>query len=130
MGIIKRETCWKCVFFMAAVGVVSIALLIASYKVDARQEIRFQIAGEVRDQGGEPLAGVEAVLFLKDPNLLARTVVQHRFERTAGLSDGYGLFKARVKRFWKRFPFHSSLESIKNWCNAWIGIYNFLLEVA
>lgn len=47
----------------------------------------------------------------------------------APIEQWYSQFKARVKRFWKRFPFHSSLESIKQWCNAWIGIYNFLLEV-
>lgn len=46
------------------------------------------------------------------------------------IEQWYSQFKARVKRFWKRFPFHSSLESIKEWCNAWIGIYNLLLEVA
>ena len=45
------------------------------------------------------------------------------------IEQWYSQFKARVKRFWKRFPFHSSLESIRKWCNAWIGLYNFLLEV-
>ena len=39
----------------------------------------------------------------------------------------YSLFKARVKRFWKRFPFHSSLESVKRWSAAWAWLYN--LEV-
>ena len=33
-------------------------------------------------------------------------------ERNA-IEGWYSLFKARVKRFWKRFPFHSSLESVK-----------------
>jgi len=39
----------------------------------------------------------------------------------------YSLFKARVKRFWKRFPVNSSLESVKRWSVAWVCLYN--LEV-
>ena len=44
-------------------------------------------------------------------------------ERNA-IEQWYSLFKARVKRFWKRFPYHSSLESIKTWTMAWCAIYN------
>ena len=44
-------------------------------------------------------------------------------ERNA-IEQWYSLFKARVKRFWKRFPYHSSLESIKTWTIAWYVIYN------
>ena len=51
------------------------------------------------------------------------------FGNRNAIEQWYSQFKARVKRFWKRFPFHSSLESIKEWCNAWIGIYNLLLKV-
>ena len=47
-------------------------------------------------------------------------------ERNA-IEGWYSLFKARVKRFWKRFPYHSSLESVKKWSMAWVVIYN--LEV-
>jgi len=81
---------------MAAVGLVSISLMVASYQVDARSEARFQVAGEVRDSAGEPLTGVRAVLFLQDPNLLTKTILFHQLENAAGMSDGYGLFKARV----------------------------------
>jgi hypothetical protein len=35
-----------------------------------------------------------------------------------------------VKRFWKRFPYHSSLQSINQWSLAWTGLYNLLLEVS
>jgi transposase-like protein len=60
-----------------------------------------------------------------------RIQFQHEtFGDRTPIEQWYSQFKARVKRFWKRFPFHSSLESIKEWCNAWIGIYNLLLEVA
>jgi transposase-like protein len=47
-------------------------------------------------------------------------------ERNA-IEGWYSLFKARVKRFWKRFPVNSSLESIKRWSIAWACLYN--LEV-
>jgi len=85
---------------MGAVGLVSIALLIASYQIDARTEARFQVAGEVRNEIGEPLAGVKAVLFLQDPNLLTKTIINYQFDNNAGTSDGYGLFKARVRQFY------------------------------
>lgn len=100
MSWIKRETCWKCVFFMAATGLASIALLIASYQIDSRLEARFQVVGEVRSPDGQPLPGINAVLFLQDPNLLAKTVINHRFDTFSGASDGYGLFKARVRQFY------------------------------
>ena len=44
-------------------------------------------------------------------------------ERNA-IEQWYSLFKARVKRFWKRFPYHSSLGSIRTWTMAWCAIYN------
>jgi len=97
---LKRETCWKCVFFMSAVGLVSVALLVASYQIDARMEARFQVAGEVRNEAGDPLAGVKAVLFLQDPNLLTRTIIDYQFDNNAAISDGYGLFKARIRKFY------------------------------
>ncbi|HEC86401.1 MAG TPA: IS6 family transposase [Thermoplasmatales archaeon] len=30
------------------------------------------------------------------------------------IEQWYNLFKSRVKNFWKRFPYHSSLQSVKN----------------
>lgn len=45
------------------------------------------------------------------------------------IEQWYSQFKARVKRFWKRFPYRSSLNSIKRWCLVWIALYNVLLKV-
>ncbi|RLF26131.1 MAG: IS6 family transposase, partial [Thermoplasmata archaeon] len=44
------------------------------------------------------------------------------------IEQWYSLFKARVKRFWKRFPYRSTLISIKRWCTVWITMYNLFLE--
>jgi transposase-like protein len=38
-------------------------------------------------------------------------------ERNA-IEQWYSQFKARVNRFWKRFHYHSSLQSRQLWCNA------------
>jgi putative transposase len=46
------------------------------------------------------------------------------------IEQWYNQYKARVKRFWKRFPYHSSLQSINQWSTAWTGLYNLLLEVS
>ncbi len=46
------------------------------------------------------------------------------------IEQWYNQYKARVKRFWKRFPYHSSLQSINQWSLAWTGLYNLLLEVS
>lgn len=32
----------------------------------------------------------------------------------------YSPFKHRVKRFWKRFPYHSTNQSIKGWCLSYV----------
>jgi len=32
----------------------------------------------------------------------------------------YSPFKHRVKRFWKRFPYHSTNTSIKEWCLSYV----------
>ena len=45
------------------------------------------------------------------------------------IEQWYSQFKARVKRFWKRFSYKSSLMSIKRWCLVWIAFYNILLKV-
>jgi len=47
-----------------------------------------------------------------------------RFGERNAIEQWYSLFKARVKRFWKRFPYHSSLPSVKSWIIAWCSIYN------
>ena len=36
----------------------------------------------------------------------------------------YSLFKARIKRFWKGFPYHSSLESIRT--GLWRGVLSII----
>lgn len=56
---------------------------------------------------------------------------QHQtFGERNHIEQWYNQYKARVKRFWKRFPYHSSLQSINRWSTAWIGLYNLLLEVS
>lgn len=46
------------------------------------------------------------------------------------IEQWYNQYKTRVKRFWKRFPYHSTLQSINQWSLAWTGLYNLLLEVS
>jgi transposase-like protein len=46
------------------------------------------------------------------------------------IEQWYNQYKERVKRFWKRFPYHSTLQSISQWSLAWTGLYNLLLEVS
>ena len=47
-----------------------------------------------------------------------------RFGERNVIEQWYNLFKSRVKNFWKRFPYHSSLQSVKCWIIAWCAIYN------
>ena len=64
---------------------------------------------------------------------LKRLGLDYRYEtfgERSPIEQWYSQFKARVKRFWKRFPFRSSLKSVKRWRNVWIAIYNLLLEVS
>ena len=42
-------------------------------------------------------------------------------ERNA-IEQWYSPFKHRVKRFWKRFPFHSTNTSIYQWCISYVGL--------
>ena len=51
-----------------------------------------------------------------------------RFGERNAIEQWYGLLKSRLKSFWKRFPYNSSLQSIKSWIVAWCAIYN-LMEV-
>lgn len=64
---------------------------------------------------------------------LKRLGLEYRHEtfgERSPIEQWYSQFKARVKRFWKRFPYRSTLSSIKRWCKVWIAMYNLLLEVA
>ena len=51
-----------------------------------------------------------------------------RFGERNVIEQWYGLLKARLKSFWKRFPYRSSLQSakVKSWIVAWCAIYNLL----
>ncbi|MCD6237259.1 MAG: IS6 family transposase [Thermoplasmata archaeon] len=51
-----------------------------------------------------------------------------KFGKRNAIEQWYGLLKARLKSFWKRFPYHSFLQPVKNWIVAWCAIYN-LVEV-
>ncbi len=46
------------------------------------------------------------------------------------IGQRYNQYKAPVKRFWKRFPYHRLLQSINRWSIAWTGLCNLLLEVS
>ena len=43
-------------------------------------------------------------------------------ERNA-VEQWYSPFKHRVKRFWKRFPYHSTSDSILGWCFSYIVLF-------
>jgi len=49
-----------------------------------------------------------------------------RFGERNVIEQWYSLLKSRLKIFWKRFPYHSSLPSVKSWIVAWCAIYNLL----
>ena len=39
----------------------------------------------------------------------------------------FSLLKERLKRFWKRFPFRSSIESVLLWIESFAAIYNLMI---
>ena len=49
-----------------------------------------------------------------------------RFGERNAVEQWYGLLKSRLKLFWKRFPYHISLQSVKSWIVDWCAIYNLL----
>ena len=49
-----------------------------------------------------------------------------KFGERNAIEQWYGLLKARLKSFWKRFPYNSSLQSVKSWIVAWCAIYNLI----
>ncbi len=36
----------------------------------------------------------------------------------------FSLLKGRTKRFWNRFPFNSSFDSVQSWLESFVGLYN------
>ncbi len=36
----------------------------------------------------------------------------------------FSLLKGRTKRFWNRFPFRSSFDSVQSWLESFVAIYN------
>ena len=36
----------------------------------------------------------------------------------------FSLLKRRTKRFWNRFPFGSSFDSVQSWLESFVAIYN------
>ncbi len=37
----------------------------------------------------------------------------------------FSRFKERTKRFWNRFPFRSSFESVQSWLESFVALYNY-----
>ena len=42
----------------------------------------------------------------------------------------YNILKARLKRFWKRFPSNASKESVEKWLTAFVVIYNLEVKIS
>jgi len=36
----------------------------------------------------------------------------------------FSLLKRRTKKFWNRFPFRSSFDSVQSWLESFVGLYN------
>jgi len=47
-----------------------------------------------------------------------------KFGERNAIEQWFSPFKHRIKRFWKRFPYKSSMHSIEIWCLAYVSIYN------
>ena len=50
-------------------------------------------------------------------------------ERNA-IEGGFNILKARLKRFWKRFPSNASKESVEKWLTAFVVIYNLEVRIS
>ena len=50
--------------------------------------------------------------------------------RRKSLENGFNILKARLKRFWKRFPSNASKESIEKWLTAFVVIYNLEVQIS
>ncbi|KAA0006488.1 MAG: IS6 family transposase, partial [Thermoplasmata archaeon] len=61
---------------------------------------------------------------------LQRLGLKHEYETFGernAIEGWFNILKARLKRFWKRFPFNASKESVESWITAFVALYN--LEV-
>ena len=50
-------------------------------------------------------------------------------ERNA-IEGWFNILKARLKRFWKRFPSNASKESVERWLIAFVAIYNLEVRIS
>ena len=50
-------------------------------------------------------------------------------ERNA-IEGWFNILKARLKRFWKRFPSNASKESVEKWLTAFVVIYNLEVRIS
>ena len=50
-------------------------------------------------------------------------------ERNA-IEGWFNILKARLKRFWKRFPSNASKESVEKWLTAFVVIYNLEMRIS
>ncbi|RLF35395.1 MAG: IS6 family transposase, partial [Thermoplasmata archaeon] len=50
-------------------------------------------------------------------------------ERNA-IEGWFNILKARLKRFWERFPFNASKESVESWITAFVALYNLEVRIS
>jgi len=50
-------------------------------------------------------------------------------ERNA-IEGWFNILKTRLKRFWKRFPFNASKESVESWIKAFVTLYNMEMRIS
>ena len=46
------------------------------------------------------------------------------FGKRNAVEGFFSLLKSRTKRFWNRFPFRSSFDSVQSWLESFVGLYN------
>ena len=59
---------------------------------------------------------------------LQRLGLKHRHEtfgERKAVEGFFFKFKERTKRFWNRFPFSSSFDSVQSWLESFVAFYNY-----
>lgn len=59
------------------------------------------------------------------PWALKRVGLEYKHETFGdrnSVEQWYSPFKHRVKRFWRRFPYHSTNQSIRGWCRSYVAL--------
>ena len=64
---------------------------------------------------------------------LQRLGLKHEYETFGernAIEGWFNILKARLKRFWKRFPFNASKESLESWITAFVALYNLEVKIS